>query len=128
MKQEYDNILCNKYPEIFTHRHNKKQPIYWGFECGDGWFELIDRLCGIIQNRIKYSPDTQQVVALQVKEKFGSLRFYYRGGDDYIRGAVELAEFYSGRICESCGNKSSIQNINGWFTTRCENCRKDKNE
>jgi hypothetical protein len=122
---ELDKKLCEKYPEIFANRHNKNEPIVWGFECRDGWFILIDRLCGIIQNRIKYNPETPQVVAIQVKEKFGRLRFYYSGGDDYIRGAVDLAEYCSGNICESCGTKSIVKDREGWYTSICDECIKD---
>ncbi len=43
-------------------------------------------------------------MAVQVKEKFGGLRFYYSGGDSsYIRGVVDMAEQMSYRTCEVCG-------------------------
>ena len=45
----------------------------------------------------------EQVVAGQIKEKFGTLRFYYHGGDDYIRGLVSMADAMTSRVCEDCG-------------------------
>ena len=42
-------------------------------------------------------------MAVQTKEKFGTLRFYIRGGDDYIRDLIEHADAESGRTCEVCG-------------------------
>lgn len=45
----------------------------------------------------------EQVVAKQIKEKFGTLRFYYSGGDDYIRGLESMAASMTSRICEQCG-------------------------
>jgi hypothetical protein len=49
----------------------------WGFECGDGWYELIDALCLNLQHATKHG--APQVVATQVKEKFGALGFHTRG-------------------------------------------------
>ena len=60
-----------------------------------------------------------QVVAAQVKEKFGGLRFYYNGGDDYIRGIVDMAEEMSHVTCEECGSPGTSSN-EGWIRTLCE--------
>jgi len=67
-----------------------------------------------------------QVVASQVKEKFGGLRFYHNGGDDNIQGMVHLAEVLSCRICEECGkmNEEVVCTGRGWISTRCMKCRK----
>lgn len=61
----------------------------------------------------------QQVVAIQVKEKFGGLRFYYSGGDDYIDGVVAMAESMSYRTCEECGVPGTTTQ-GGWIRTLCE--------
>jgi hypothetical protein len=57
----------------------------------------------------------------QVKEKFGTLRFYYSGGDDYISGMVSLAESMTGVTCESCGNVGERRG-GGWVHTYCTPC------
>lgn len=129
MREELDKELCEKYPEIFRDRHAPvtQTPMGFGFECGDGWFDLIDALCKRIQNYLdwerKYpqphAESIEQVVAAQVKEKFGGLRFYYDGGDDIIRGMVMMAEEMSYSICEECGNKGRLR-TSGWVTTRCD--------
>ena len=61
----------------------------------------------------------QQVVASQVKEKFGGLRFYYSGGDDVIDGMVQLAEALSYVTCEDCGGLGTRNNT-GYIRTTCE--------
>lgn len=61
-----------------------------------------------------------QVVATQVKEKFGTLRFYYDGGDDRIRGMEAMAESMSARTCETCGNPGKLF-THGWRYTACPN-------
>ena len=137
MNQKLDNYLVQKYPKIFIDRYENmtKTAMCWGFEHGDGWFWLLDQLCGSIQNYIdsnnKYrSEDKQisQVVATQVKEKFGTLNFYYSGGDEYIDGMVYLAESMSYKICETCGSTENVnQTKGGWIITICEKCQQNEN-
>jgi hypothetical protein len=64
-------------------------------------------------------PEVTQVVLIQVKEKFGTLRFYYSGGDDYISGLVAMAESMSGHTCEECGSPGEIRR-GGWIKTLCD--------
>ena len=77
MNRENTNNLWEKYPIIFSGRYLSLQEslIPFGFECGDGWYNLIDELCEDITTLIGDKDIT--VIAIQVKEKFGGLRFYY---------------------------------------------------
>ena len=133
MRDELDRQLCEKYPKIFADRHAPMMAtaMCWGFEHGDGWYQIIDRLCGNIQNHIDWQHKqgnlVSQVVAVQVKEKFGTLRFYYDGGDDYISGLVSMAESWSAVACEECGAPGT-QNSQGWIKTLCETHRREREE
>ena len=104
MRKELDDLLCERYPDIFIDRYADKTVtgMCWGFCCGNGWFELIDSLCAEISSHVR-AGTSPPVVARQVKEKFGRLRFRFRGGDDEIRRLVGLAEDLSETICETCG-------------------------
>ena len=97
----------------------------WGFECGDGWFNILDQLMGNIQHHIDWKNKKEEVVAQvtldQVKEKFGTLRFYYTGGDDVIDGMVRMAESMSGVTCEECSAPAKTHGP-GWIRTICEPC------
>ena len=176
MKQELDTLLCEKYPKMMVNRNKdmKETCMCWGFECGNGWFNILDQLMGNIQHHIdwkvkqresaikynemvtqcqagnfelfeaehlnlsqeykdkrlgeiiaggyrKLSEVIPQVTLDQVKEKFGTLRFYYTGGDDVIDGMVRMAEAMSGITCESCGNPGE-RTGGGWIKTICEPC------
>jgi hypothetical protein len=127
MKQELDKLLCERYPKMMVNRNKdmKETCMCWGFECGDGWFNILDQLMGNIQHHIDWKNRTEEVVPQvtldQVKEKFGTLRFYYSGGDDYISGLVSMAESMSGVTCEGCGNPGK-QKGGGWIKTICEPC------
>lgn len=67
------------------------------------------------------SEDDLQVVAVQVKEKFGGLRFYVNGADDEVRGMIDMAESMSYRLCEDCGTKGTLRK-GGWYRTMCDPC------
>ena len=127
MKQELDSLLCEKYPKMMVNRNKNMQEtcMCWGFECGDGWFNILDQLMGNIQHHIDWKNRKEEVVAQvtldQVKEKFGTLRFYYSGGDDAIDGMVRMAESMSGVTCEECSAPAQTHGP-GWIRTICEPC------
>ena len=127
MKQELDRLLCEKYPKMMVNRNKNMQEtcMCWGFECGDGWFNILDQLMGNIQHHIDWKNRKEEVVAQvtldQVKEKFGTLRFYYSGGDDVIDGMVRMAEAMSGVTCEECSAPAQTHGP-GWIRTICEPC------
>lgn len=102
MNEMLDKKLCDKYPKIFADRNASAQTtaMCWGFAHGDGWYDIVDNLCRCIQHYIDSNDSVPQVVAQQVKEKFGTLQFYYTGGDKYIRGLVTMAQAMSGVIPE----------------------------
>ena len=132
MIPEKEENLCAKYSKILSvHDENiGNSPVSaYGIECEDGWFDLIDTLCKNIQSyvdwKIKDMPteDAEQFqpAALQIKSKFGGLRFYYSGGDELIAGMVRMAESMSFKICEMCGNSGSRRG-SGWIFTLCNSC------
>jgi hypothetical protein len=62
---------------------------------------------------------------LQVKEKFGSLRFYISGSNDKIRNYINFAEEMSMRTCECCGASGEPRN-DGWVKTLCEKHHRER--
>lgn len=136
MREELDSYLCKVYPKIFKDRASdpKDTLMCFGFECGDGWFQIVNQLCNNIQHYLdwqnKDSEVVPQVVATQVKEKFGTLRFYYDGGDSKIDGMVRMAESMSGVTCEECGKPGETRS-GGWVRVLCdehEAIRQQKNK
>lgn len=131
MTEEEDKLLCQKYPKIFKDRHSSitETCMAWGFECGSGWFNIIDTLCNQIQQHVDWKSknlsaediESLQVIALQVKEKFGTLRFYYSGGDEMIEGMIRMAEAMTHKICEDCGAPGH-RYTKGWHRTLCNSC------
>jgi len=126
-----------KYPSMFT------QP-YGGFAVGEGWWPILESLCGQIDSYTKWRNNTreallkdnpheqkipdavEQVVVQQIKEKFGGLRFYYQGGDDHISGMVRMAESWAGTACEDCGAPGKRRS-GGWIRTLCDKHEAERN-
>lgn len=128
MKKELDDLLCQKYPKLFSdrHAHMSVTCMCWGFQCEDGWFDLIDRLCDKID---KYATEHKlDVVISQVKEKYGSLRFNYDGEyNEDIYKLINEASSESVTTCEMCGSTEDdvkVRNYKGghWIRAVCEKC------
>lgn len=163
MDERLEKLLVERYPEIFV--DYKGDPMQtcmaWGMECQEGWFDIIDQCCSIIQNNYKNALDNYrwklerynkseeevakesekyphlniqplkekpekpeepyQTTASQIKEKYGTLRFYTSGASDADDGAIDMAESMSCKICEICGNPARVTGV-GWFSCRCQRC------
>jgi len=139
--------LEQAYPEILKNLHGAPSEtcmsdMHGGISCGDGWYDLLDKLMDFCQ----FNTDKNaypQLVADQIKEKFGSLRFYYHFEDNpkledlkksvtdiknavrpasYIRGAIDFTQSLSSSVCENCGAPGKI-NRGGWVKCLCDECR-----
>lgn len=116
MDAHNDQMICSRYPNVFAGQVSLKLNLF-GFECGDGWLGILDGTLSLIQRNSERSG--VGVSILQVKEKYSQLRIYYRGGDDFTRIAIDIAEIVSGKICEVCGRQGESQSFHGWLKTRC---------
>jgi hypothetical protein len=127
MKPELQKQLVEKYPKIFQMVGSTPQQscMAWGICTGDGWYWLLDNLCSELQHNTDKN-DKPQVIAAQVKEKFGGLRFYVNGGTDEQFGAIHFAEMLSYSICETCGTTKGVKQTKGWINSLCERCAADK--
>ncbi|MFN4973824.1 MAG: hypothetical protein ACK5GV_01105 [Bacteroidota bacterium] len=85
-------------------------PIVFGFECGDGWADLLVELCQKINTHLKTLSKEQvdSIYALQIKEKYGTLRFYLSCYDDTIDKFIQDAQLKSSFTCEVCGNAGKV--------------------
>jgi len=131
MKNELQEKLYKDFPLIFKQKdlNIKQSCMAWGIECGPGWEPLIRCLCEHLMWDPKAGKKRENPpVAAQVKEKFGTLRFYVDGGDDKDQDIIWFAEHLSGSICETCGSMGQdVHQTQGWVRTICNSCD-DKRE
>lgn len=125
MNDDLERSLLTKYPAIFGEDPlSPNRAMHWGVECGDGWHNLLDTLCGDIQAYTD-AEHLPQVTFIQVKEKFGELRIYYTLLDKHIEGLIDEATKKSKLICEYCGAAGRCQKTySGWIKTVCSECIK----
>ena len=125
MKQELQDQLFEKYPDIFAQRHlpMTQSCMCWGIDTGDGWYQIIDDLCAKIKahvDEVKLKYPKYKMEASQVKEKFGTLRFYtdysHPAVEEFIREAVAL----SAKTCDVCGEPGHCASYRGWWMTMCK--------
>ena len=109
------NQLINKYPKLFINGAKK-------INCGGGWVELLSTL--LYKINLHAEQNNLEVTVLQVKEKFGGLRFYISGNSEYINGLISMAEGMSFYICEYCGERGESSSKSGWIKTKCKECQK----
>jgi hypothetical protein len=111
-------------------------------DCDPGWDWILEDL----DKKLSYLDFNYKLT--QIKEKFGTLRFYYQAQMtkdvvlDLMDDAVRTAELYSSTTCELCGKSSMMSdtskgvdfdrtvslkysnngNSNGWLKTLCDPC------
>lgn len=90
----------------------------FGWEIGKGWHPLVKEL---IEDLQKLGWDG---TILQIKEKFGGLRFYIAGGSDEVWDRIERAEKESFTICEECGEPGQLRK-RSWIRTLCDKHEKE---
>ena len=118
MTKTNQQLLLAAGPRIFK----KSQVKLWGFECSDGWMSiLLDLIINLEKRQCGIHIESQWVEVLQVKEKFGKLRFYASNTTKLDQYEIKLAEDKSGTTCEDCGNEGKLRS-DGWMRTLCDTC------
>lgn len=157
MRAELEKMLADEFPFMrrgLSAKDQKEQcggvhDIYsaWGLEMDDGWFQLIWDMCAEITEAYQAAGEPIDIVVDQAKEKWGTLRFYWRpqnqkimlhafdsmGGGPSIRvrpgfsdvhqKVAEIVSKYekqSAHVCEVCGAPGSLRTDLGRVQTLCE--------
>jgi hypothetical protein len=97
----------------------------FGFQCDDGWAYIVGALTTEIAEIVGGPEKEPRIRISQVKEKYGTLRYYVIGLPathcDAIDRAIQRAEERSGRICEACGGDGKLrQGRFGYIYAACD--------
>jgi hypothetical protein len=108
MRKELERRLVERWPTWFnTGGDIRHTAMARGFEHEDGWFDILWRLCEDLETRVaEFEQATGlQFEVMQVKEKFGGLRFYVNcRKEKAIRQRIDAAIQESFHTCEVCGH------------------------
>jgi len=149
MTEQQFETLAKRWPDLFQKSGD------FEFSIGEGWFDIVDILCGFLSHdietakrRLKYAmenPDAkfkQSIAELeknvadaleklpvlaQVKEKFGTMRFYVDGGTPEMHNYIEFAEAMTSRTCEVCGDRGKSRS-GGWVRVLCDKHSREQDE
>ncbi len=100
-----------------------------GIEVGPGWLPLLDRALTQIGQEVRALPGQKRndFAITQIKEKFGALCIYLRGGNRRIDRIAGAAEALSERVCEECGAYGFSHVFDTtWYWTLCGVCAQER--
>jgi|AntAceMinimDraft_11_1070367.scaffolds.fasta_scaffold49548_2 hypothetical protein len=138
----------DKYEALFTNWPLLFQKAQIGdhIEVGPGWYNILDVLCqqlshgaeskmqqvlyyenqpNVDQKKLENArADLDRLIdelptIVQIKEKFGGLRFYVDGGTTEHGNYIQFAEAMSGRTCDVCGGVGKLR-TGGWLRVLCD--------
>jgi hypothetical protein len=98
MREELERRLVERWPTWFNVEGDiRETSMPFGFVHGDGWFDLVWRLCERLEPLVaaEEAETGRSFQVLQVKEKFGGLRFYTNFRSDAIYALIKAAEIES---------------------------------
>jgi hypothetical protein len=119
MKPELEQKFYDRWPNWFRGKNESERVnlMCFGFSHGDGWFDLEWRLCEALE---KVAPPEYKL--MQIKEKFGTLRWYADYGSEATHRLETEAEIESAKTCEQCGKPGELSGKN-WVSTLCPDCQ-----
>lgn len=99
MDKNLEKQLVARYPTLYQDYGGdpKQTCMSRGFEHGDGWFQIVEELSAKLDTIARECEIT--IIADQVKEKFGTLHFYY--GVSGLERFQESEENAENRVIES---------------------------
>lgn len=111
MDKDLQKKLRQRFPVLYRDLGKPDTSMAFGINCGNGWFDLLWRLSEDLEN---LDPG---LVASQVKEKFGSLRFYLKQsdyGDDMLdQEKLITDERVWDRIIEAADESAETSEVSG---------------
>ena len=134
MDQKLQSKLFESFPKLYSEHAKQGSIMSSGLAVNDGWFQLLWKLS---EDLVKLDPE---LVACQVKEKFGTLSFYVRqaelGAKQYdsgmlsfepqarneqVRARIVKASEESAVTCEQCGKPGKLRR-GSYYVVRCDDC------
>jgi len=141
-EEQFFEDMAKECPELMQ----KAQIEY--FSVGEGWRQILKILCQLISSDVDtarrrlfwakesalagkddhvaeaegdYTKARDELpIIVQVKEKFGGLRFYVHNGNERVHSYINFAEAMSTCTCEICGKPGFIGSVRGWEKTLCD--------
>ena len=106
MNEQNTKKLFNKFKTFL-----KKKNLKAGFECSDGWYNILfDAFTGIANTD---TPENFKVI--KVFDHWGELKIHTIGGNCATRACIDEAIELADEVCQFCGNNKDLQ--------QCDKCK-----
>lgn len=107
------------FDEFMTKELGFKENKYGNDSIEPGWYDLVAKLVRDL-DELGWDRDL-----IQIKQKFGSLRYYVGQTTPQMQDLITWAEEASAKICELCGKSSTPKRYDrgGWMMSLCDSCR-----
>lgn len=97
----------------------------WLDSMPNGWrIAFGEQMCEEIMNALIEEDFVDKYSIMQIKEKFGSLRWYTSGAPQKVHDIVDKYELISERTCINCGKPATKISM-GWICPWCDDCAKN---
>ncbi|MBU2772632.1 hypothetical protein HMI48_01485 [Acidithiobacillus ferrooxidans] len=112
--------MCTRYPSLYAQGRNEDEALtQFGFEVGDGWFDLLDTLSADLMRAVQrigmVCPH-----AVQVKSKMGMLRYKLSDFNAPLDALIAKVEKASMTTCEQCGSAGHVYIKKRWIYVACD--------
>lgn len=135
-EREYNKQLIKQYPFLMPYNVWTGKPIenydyeyIWLDDMPDGWRNAFGlQMCEELKQALNKQPQTfaDTFKIIQIKEKFGGLRFYTNWTTSEINEVISKYENMSYSICIRCGAPAKWI-TKGWISPFCDKCKPDEN-
>lgn len=121
MTPENTQQLFERFDHLYRGRHLPltQNLMSEGFDCGDGWYGLIYELSEQIEAYCQTDTEAADLIVMQVKQKFGELRFYVKPRIWTVEEIIGVAREKSRQTCELTGQPGVRCSRAGYYLTLC---------
>ena len=139
MTKKQNKALCEKYPFLIPSNvwtgtrstdsvktHEKESQFDWEYtwldDMPDGWRVAFgEQLCAELKAALEEAGIVEQYRIVQIKEKYGSLRWYDRGNTEKGYQVIAKYQEQSERTCICCGKPATVITLD-WISPYCDVC------
>lgn len=112
-ESEFDHVVKTNYEKLINPN---------SVEIPTGWYNLIlDMMAEIAQ--WQQANSNVSIVITQIKEKFATLRVYYKPVVPIIEQIIQKYSELSVITCNKCGKTGKVDYDCAWWNVKCDECR-----
>lgn len=126
-RNRFDDIIMWEHPKWDWRYH---RPYEWTEldYMPDGWRKAFGKqMCEEIRNALIEDNYLYKYRIIQIKEKYGSLRWYDWGSSRKVQDIINKYENLSIRTCICCGRPATKISL-GWISPFCDKCAEKIND